>query len=169
MLFGTLFFTVLALLLPRCNNEKYSQEPVLSSYLCYAMNLYSLSRSDGLLKLHWNEQINVNFRQVIHFSSECYTTLHCALTRAGKTEWTSCQWWLFPFFKDVDFSEGFFLLFFWWFWGVVLLGKLYRSPPIFKEKRIKKKKVRNFTIISENSYFIVSSESIIYISRGSIE
>lgn len=145
LLFGTLFFWALALLLSWCNNEKYSQERVLSSYLCYAMNLYSLSRSDGLLKLHWNEQIDVNFRQVIYFSSEFYTVPRYTLTRAGQNEWKSCQWWLLPFFKDFDFSEGFFLLFFWWFWGVVLsevflIGKQYRSAPTFKGKRIKKKK-----------------------------
>lgn len=108
VLFGTLFCLVLTTLLFCCNNEKYSQEPALSSYLCYAMNLYSLSRSDGLLKLHWNEKRKVNFRQVIYFSSQCYTVLQCALTRAGQNEWKSCQWWLLPFFKDFDFFRGFF-------------------------------------------------------------
>lgn len=140
MLFGTLFFLALALLLSGCNNEKYSQKPVLSSYLCYAMNLYSLSRSDGLLKLHWNEQINVNFRQVIYFSSECYTVLHCTLTRAGQNE-KIMSIMTAPIFQGFWFFRWFFSsVFLVVLLGGFLKGKQYRSAPMFKGKRFKKKK-----------------------------
>lgn len=111
-----------------------------------------------------NEQINVNFSQVIYFISECYV-LYCIVTRAGQNEWKLCQWQLLSFFKDFAFSDVFSLgcffccVFF-------LIGKQYRSASIFKGKRIKNKEKENkwentsFTIVSENSDFLVSAESI---------
>lgn len=144
MLFGTLFFLALALLLSGCNNEKYSQKPVLSSYLCYAMNLYSLSRSDGLLKLHWNEQINVNFRQVIYFSSECYTVLHCTLTRAGQNE-KIMSIMTAPIFQGFWFFRRFFSSVF----LVVLLGGFWKGNSIglhlcSKANDLRRKKSKKF-------------------------